>query len=157
MLVCNHGRSGGDGPLGALDAVALDAHWAANTRSAILLTQAFAAQHDGRPGGRVILLTSGQQLGPMPGEIAYAASKGALAATIAEQLADRGITVHAVNPGPVDTGYATGAEHAAIRGRFPAGRWGAPDDAARLIGWLATDDAAWITGQVLNSEGGFRR
>jgi 3-oxoacyl-[acyl-carrier protein] reductase len=41
--------------------------------------------------------------------------------------------------------------------RFPAGRWGAPDDAARLVAWLCTDDAAWVTGQVINSEGGFRR
>jgi 3-oxoacyl-[acyl-carrier protein] reductase len=51
ILVCNHARSGGDGPLGALTAAMLDAHWAVNTRSVILLAQAFAAQHDGRPGG----------------------------------------------------------------------------------------------------------
>jgi 3-oxoacyl-[acyl-carrier protein] reductase len=41
--------------------------------------------------------------------------------------------------------------------RFPGGRWGTPDDAARLVAWLCTDDGAWITGQVINSEGGFRR
>ena len=52
ILVCNHARSGGDGPLGTLDAGLLDAHWAVNTRSSILLAQAFAAQHDGRPAGR---------------------------------------------------------------------------------------------------------
>jgi len=40
---------------------------------------------------------------------------------------------------------------------MPQGRWGEPDDAARLIAWLCTDDALWITGQVINSEGGFRR
>jgi 3-oxoacyl-[acyl-carrier protein] reductase len=79
ILVCNHARSGGDGPLGTLTAAMLDAHWAVNTRSAILLAQAFAAQHDGRPGGRVVFMTSGQDLGPMTGEVAYAASKGALA------------------------------------------------------------------------------
>jgi len=48
ILVCNHARSGGDGPLGALDAALLDAHWAVNIRSRILLSQAFAARHDGR-------------------------------------------------------------------------------------------------------------
>src|ERR1700733_3754083 len=79
IMVCNHARSGGDGPLGTLDAQMLDAHWAVNTRSTILLAQTFAARHDGRPGGRVIFMTSGQDLGPMPGEVAYAASKGALA------------------------------------------------------------------------------
>jgi 3-oxoacyl-[acyl-carrier protein] reductase len=160
ILVCNHARSGGDGPLGTLDAAMLDAHWAVNTRSSILLAQAFAAQHDGRPGGRVIFLTSGQDLGPIPGEIAYATSKGALASitpTLAAQLAERAITVNAVNPGPVDTGYAMAPSWEAIRRRFPQGRWGVPDDPARLIAWLATDEAAWITGQVISSEGGFRR
>jgi 3-oxoacyl-[acyl-carrier protein] reductase len=160
ILVCNHARSGGDGPLGTLDAKMLDAHWAVNTRSSILLTQAFAARHDGRPGGRVIFMTSGQDLGPMTGEVAYAASKGALASitkTLADQLANQRITLNAVNPGPVDTGYASPEAHEAVRRHFPQQRWGVPDDPARLIAWLVTDEAVWITGQVINSEGGFRR
>jgi 3-oxoacyl-[acyl-carrier protein] reductase len=165
ILVCNHARSGGDGPLGTLTAGMLDAHWAVNTRASILLAQAFAAQHDNsRPGGRIVFMTSGQDLGPMTGEVAYAASKGALASitrTLADQLADRGTTVNTVNPGPVDTGYAAFADqpdvHEIVRRHFPQGRWGSPDDPARLIAWLVTDEAAWITGQVINSEGGFRR
>lgn len=160
ILVCNHARSGGDGPLGTLDAVMLDAHWAVNTRSAILLAQAFAAQHDGRPGGRVIFLTSGQDLGPMTGQIAYAASKGALASitrTLADHLAGQAITLNTINPGPVGTGYATPEAREMVRRHFPQGKWGTPDDPARLIGWLATDEAAWITGQTINAEGGFRR
>ena len=159
ILVCNHARSG-DSRLGTLDAALLDAHWAVNTRSTILLTQAFAARHDGRPGGRVIFMTSGQDLGPMTGEVAYAASKGALASvvkTLADQLGDQRITLNAVNPGPVDTGYASPEAHEAVRRHFPQQRWGVPDDPARLIAWLATDEAVWITGQVINSEGGFRR
>jgi 3-oxoacyl-[acyl-carrier protein] reductase len=165
ILVCNHARSGGDGPLGTLTADMLDAHWAVNTRASILLAQAFAAQHDdGRPGGRIVFMTSGQDLGPMTGEVAYAASKGALASitqTLADQPADRGITLNTINPGPVDTGYAAFADqpdvHEIVRRHFPRGRWGVPDDPARLIAWLVTDEAAWITGQVINSEGGFRR
>jgi 3-oxoacyl-[acyl-carrier protein] reductase len=165
ILVCNHARSGGDGPLGTLTADMLDAHWAVNTRASILLAQAFAAQHeDSRPGGRIVFMTSGQDLGPMTGEVAYAASKGALASitqTLADQLAERGITVNTVNPGPVDTGYAAFADqpeaHEIVRRHFPSGRWGTPDDPARLIAWLVTDEAAWITGQVINTEGGFRR
>jgi 3-oxoacyl-[acyl-carrier protein] reductase len=159
ILVCNHARSG-DSPLGTLDAALLDAHWAVNTRSTILLTQAFAARHDGRPGGRVIFMTSGQDLGPMTGEVAYAASKGALASvtkTLADQLAGQQITLNAVNPGPVDTGYASPEAYEAVRRHFPQHRWGVPDDPARLIAWLVTDEASWITGQVINSEGGFRR
>jgi 3-oxoacyl-[acyl-carrier protein] reductase len=160
VLVCNHALSGSDGPLGTLDAAALDAHHAVNTRSPILLAQAFAAQHDGRDGGRVVFLTSGQDLGPMVDEIAYAASKGALASitpTIADALADRGIAVNAVNPGPVDTGYASPEALEQVARRFPSGRWGRPDDPARLIAWLVSDEGRWVTGQVLNTEGGFRR
>jgi 3-oxoacyl-[acyl-carrier protein] reductase len=160
ILVCNHARSGDDGPLGTLTAAMLDAHWAANTRSSILLAQEFVGRHDGRPGGRIVLMTSGQDLGPMTPEVAYAASKGALASitrTLADQLADQAITLNAVNPGPVDTGYATPEAHEAVRRRFPQGRWGTPDDPARLVAWLVTDEAAWITGQVINTEGGFRR
>jgi len=160
ILVCNHARSG-HAPLGTLTAEMLDAHWAVNTRASILLAQAFAARHDdSRPGGRVVFMTSGQDLGPMTGEVAYAASKGALASitrTLADHLADRGITLNTVNPGPVDTGYAPPDVLEAVRRHFPQGRWGIPDDPARLIAWLVTDDAAWITGQVINSEGGFRR
>jgi len=160
ILVCNHARSGGDGPLGALDAKMLDTHWAVNTRATILLTQAFAARHDGRPGGRVIFMTSGQDLGPMTGEVAYAASKGALASitrTLADQLADQRITLNTVNPGPVNTGYAPPEVYEAVLRQFPQHRWGVPDDPARLIAWLVTDEASWVTGQVINSEGGFRR
>lgn len=160
ILVCNHARSGGDGPLGDLTAAMLDAHWAVNTRSCLLLAQAFAAQHDGRPGGRVVLMTSGQALGPMPGEVAYAASKAALAGvtlTLADQLADAGITVNAVNPGPVDTGYLDEELRRRLLPMFPLGRIGEPDDPARLIAWLVTDDGGWVTGQVLSTEGGFAR
>ena len=160
ILICNHARSGGDGAIGEVTAEMLDAHWAVNTRSSLLLVQAFAAQHDGRPGGRVVLMTSGQGLGPMPGEVAYAATKAALAGvtvTLADQLADVGITVNAVNPGPVDTGYMTSEVIEQIAPMFPFGRMGRPDDPARLIEWLVSDDGRWMTGQVLNTEGGFAR
>ncbi|AKN71763.1 3-ketoacyl-ACP reductase [Streptomyces sp. PBH53] len=165
ILVANHALSGCDGTLDDIDAAMLDAHWAVDTRSVLLLVQAYArtraALPQGTPGGRVVLMTSGQDLGGgMPGEIAYALQKGALASvtrSLSTALADRGITVNAVNPGPVDTGYATGGFHAAVAARFPAGSWGVPDDPARLIAWLATDEAGWITGEVINSEGGFRR
>ncbi|MGI5502916.1 SDR family oxidoreductase [Lentzea sp. CA-135723] len=160
VLVCNHARSGGDGSLAEVDAAKLDEHYAVNTRSSILLAQAFAQQWTSADGGRIVFMTSGQNLGPMPGEVAYAASKGALAAivaTLSHELADRGITVNAVNPGPTDTGWAGPELEAFVNERMPLKRWGRPDDAARLISWLCTDDAQWITGQVLNSEGGFRR
>ena len=159
VLVCNHARSS-EGDLAEVTAAELDAAFAVNTRAVLLLVKAFAARHDGRPGGRVVLFTSGQQLGPMNNELAYATSKAALAGitlTLADTLADKGITVNTVNPGPTDTGYASPQIVERVARLFPAGRWGTPEDAARLVTWLCTDDAAWITGQVINSEGGFRR
>lgn len=160
VLVCNHALTGEDGPLGELTTTELDRHWAVDARSAILLAQAFANRHDGRRGGAIVFLSSGQHLGPLPGEIAYAAAKAALAGvttTLADQLADRGIRVNTVNPGPVDTGYLTEEMWRAVAPMFPFGRYGHPDDPARLISWLVTDEARWITGQVLNTEGGFGR
>ncbi len=103
-----------------------------------------------------MLVTSGAHLGPMTSEVAYAVSKGALAvatATLAAELAERGIRVNAVNPGPTATGWTEGIEPT----RMPFGRWGEPDDAARLVAWLCSDDGRWVTGQVISSEGGFRR
>ncbi|ALE86011.1 SDR family oxidoreductase [Pseudonocardia sp. HH130629-09] len=160
VLICNHALTGEDGTLGAVTAEQLDAHWAVDARSSILLAQAFVQQHDGRPGGSIVFLTSGQELGPLPGEVAYAAAKSAMAGlttTIADELADLGIRVNTVNPGPVDTGYLTHDMWRLVAPMFPFGRYGRPDDPARLIVWLATDEAAWITGQTINTEGGFGR
>jgi 3-oxoacyl-[acyl-carrier protein] reductase len=160
VLVCNQALSGSDGAIGELTAADLDRHWAVDARASILLAQAFAARHERGRTGSIVFVTSGQDLGPMRGEVAYAAAKAAIAGvarTIADQLADRGIRVNAVNPGPVDTGYLDAPARRTLAARFPFGRIGAPDDAARLVAWLATDEAAWITGQTLHSEGGFRR
>jgi 3-oxoacyl-[acyl-carrier protein] reductase len=158
ILVVSHARSGMGG-VADLTAAEIDAHLHENVRAPLLLVREFAARHDdSRGGGRVVLLTSGQHLGAMAGEVAYAASKGALqqvTATLADELAGRGITVNAVNPGPTDTGWGIGAEDPSEL--MPSGRWGEPDDAARLIAWLCSEDARWITGQTIDSEGGFRR
>jgi 3-oxoacyl-[acyl-carrier protein] reductase len=157
LLIVNHARSG-RGRLPQVTPAELDAFLHENVRAAILLAKEFAAQHDGRPGGRIVLMTSGQHLGPMSGEVAYAVSKGALhqaTLTLADELIERGITVNTVNPGPTDTGWEIADWDP--RPAMPLGRWGEPDDAARLIAWLCSDEAAWITGQVINSEGGFRR
>ena len=158
ILVVNHARSG-HGRLAELTATEIDAFLHENVRAALLLVREFAARHDdSREGGRVVLMTSGQHLAPMSREVAYAVSKGALqqaTMTLADELADRGITVNTVNPGPTDTGWGLADQDPAQR--MPSGRWGEPDDAARLVAWLCSDDAGWITGQTINSEGGFRR
>jgi 3-oxoacyl-[acyl-carrier protein] reductase len=158
ILVNNATHSTSDG-YEALDAATLDAHYAVNMRGTMLLRAEFARRYPGGPGGRIINLTSGQNLGPMPGELAYGATKAALVAftlSLSHALWPRGITVNAVNPGPTDTGWMSDDLKQALLTRFP-GRLGQPEDAARLIAFLASDAAGWITGQTINSEGGFIR
>ncbi len=160
MLVANHARSSSQ-DLIHLTAEEIDLSFAVNARATVLLAQAFAARHDdGRRGGRIVLFTSGQDLGPMPEELPYVLSKGAIhqvTMSLAAALAGRAITVNAVNPGPTDTGWVTGELHRAIARRFPDGRWNEPSDAAAVVAWLVSDDARRITGQIIDAEGGFRR
>jgi 3-oxoacyl-[acyl-carrier protein] reductase len=143
-----------------LDAETLDAHYAVNVRAMALLSVGFARRYPGGPGGRIVNFSSGQSLGPMPEELAYIASKGAIEAftrTLAVEVGHKGITVNAVNPGPTDTGWISEELEQELIAKFPLGRIGQPEDAARLVAFLASDEAAWITGQIINSEGGFVR
>ena len=93
-VVVNHAH-GSNQSLGTTTADELDRAWAVNARATVLLAQAFAESHDdNRPNGR-ILFGSGEHLGPMPGELPYVLSKGAVqqvTRTLADELADRRIT-----------------------------------------------------------------
>jgi 3-oxoacyl-[acyl-carrier protein] reductase len=126
-----------------------------------LLCAAFVRRYretrDAHAFGRIINLTSGQGVGPMPGELAYAASKGAVEAftvSLSAEVAPLSITVNAVDPGITDTGWIPEELRQKWREEAPLGRVGIPDDAARLIRFLASAEAGWITGQVLHSRGG---
>lgn len=135
----------------------VDRHYRVNVRGIMLLCQAFASRWPGGAGGRIVNLTSGQGAGPMPGNLAYAATKGAVDAfttSLSVELMPRGVTVNAVDPGPTDTGWMTPELRRELARQSPAGRISQPDDAARLICWLASDQAAWVTGQVIRSRGG---
>ncbi|BCJ32561.1 3-ketoacyl-ACP reductase [Actinocatenispora thailandica] len=152
-------------PLAEITAEEIDRHLSVNTRGSLLLVKHFAAAYRqqvelGGPGGRVVLFSSGQRLGPMPDELAYIASKGAIEAltlSLSASVAGQGITVNAINPGPCDTGYASGEVYERVAAAFPTGRWGTPADVAPVVGWLCSAEAGWITGQVIDVEGGFRR
>lgn len=152
-LVAAHARSASGG-LGALTAAEIDRSYAVNARATLLLVQAAA-----RAGvRRVVLFTTGVHHEAMANEIAYAASKAAvqgITRSLARALAPGGATVNCINPGPVDTGYADEAARAAVAARMPMKRWGTPRDIAPVVAWLLSDDAAWITGQTLNVDGGW--
>jgi 3-oxoacyl-[acyl-carrier protein] reductase len=169
ILVCNHARSGGDGSLLETTAEKLDGHWAVNARSTLLLTKRFAELFawDGTEEntGRAIWFTSGQLFGPMANELAYVASKAALAGSTqsaAAELLGRGVLLNTVNPGPTNTGYldpeSTDRPEILdeLKAAMPLGRFGAPDDVARLIAWLVGPDGRWVVGEVMSSDGGFR-
>lgn len=129
-----------------------DRHFAVNTRASWLLLQAFAVQVPAS-GGRVVALTSDHVVGNVP----YGASKGALDRIViaaARELAPLGITANLVNPGPVDTGWMDDETRAALTAAQPSGRLGTPDDAARLVRFLVSDEGRWVTGQLIMSDGG---
>lgn len=107
----------------------LDKHYKINVRATTLLSIQFARFFKKKKGGRIINLTSGQFRGPMPGELAYATTKGAIDAmtiTLSAELAPLGITVNAINPGPTDTGWMTKAIKDELTPKFPFGRIGEP-------------------------------
>jgi 3-oxoacyl-[acyl-carrier protein] reductase len=144
-----------------LTAEVLDKHYQVNIRGTMLLSAEFARRfRKNTRGGRIINLTSGQSLGPMAGNIAYATTKGAIdtfTLTLSAEVASKGITVNAVNPGPTDSGWMNDGVKDYILTKSPMGRTGMPQDAARLISFLASDEAEWVTGQIIHSEGGFQR
>lgn len=115
----------------------------------------FEKAFPGKSGGRIINLVS---KGPNPNNLAYIASKGmmiAITEPLSVGLAPIGITVNSVDPGPTDSGWMDEATKAHLSQLFPTGNVGKPDDVARLIKFLASDESGWITGQVIKSEGGF--
>jgi 3-oxoacyl-[acyl-carrier protein] reductase len=158
ILVNNAAHSTRDGYLG-LTRETIDAHYAVNVRATALLSTEVARRWPGGPG-RIINLTSGQSQGPMPEELSYATSKGAVEAltvSLSAGVAPLGITVNAINPGPTDTGWMTPELKKVLLPKFGLGRIGEPADAARLVAFLASDEGGWITGQIIHSEGGFLR
>jgi acetoacetyl-CoA reductase len=130
------------------------------------LTGAFRAVQACLPGmrergrGRVVVISSGAARGGLPGQVAYAASKAGLLGmvkTLAAENARRGITVNAILPGMVATEKVLAMPPAVlerVNAALPAGRMGDPAEVAALVSFLASDDAAYITGQEIGIDGG---
>ncbi|PPA69886.1 SDR family oxidoreductase [Jeotgalibacillus proteolyticus] len=136
----------------------LDDHYRINVRAVTFLTSQFVQLFEGDRGS-IINLTTGWSQGPMPEELSYVLTKSAvetLTYTLASTLAEKGITINAINPGPTNSGWMNDEIKKEILAQSPSGRLGEPKDAANLVAFLASDRAQWVTGQVIHSEGGFR-
>jgi 3-oxoacyl-[acyl-carrier protein] reductase len=154
-LVLAHTFDSGGGLLDVTSEL-IDQHMAVSVRGSLLLMKAFVEQLPTGTPGRVVIFTSGP---PQNGAIAYAAGKGALewiTYSAATELGARGVTVNAINPGPNQSGWMTPEIELEASQRTPLGRAGRPADAAALVSFLLSEDAAFINGQVITSDGGHR-
>ncbi len=107
--------------------------------------------------GRIINISSVASITGNRGQVNYAAAKGALNSatkSLALELASRGITVNAVAPGLIDAGMAEGFDAALIERMVPMKRAGRADEVAALVAFLASNDAGYISGQVISINGG---
>jgi 3-oxoacyl-[acyl-carrier protein] reductase len=154
MLVMCHCESVDSGLLDTT-VESFDRHAAVNARATWLLIREFGLRYRAASGrGRIIAFTSDHTVGNVP----YGASKGSLdriTLAAAREFADLGVTANVINPGPTDTGWISPALRARVERQSPLGRVGLPDDAARLVSFLCSDEGRWINGQLLHSDGGF--
>jgi NAD(P)-dependent dehydrogenase (short-subunit alcohol dehydrogenase family) len=132
-----------------------------NLTGSFLTARAAASRMVAQASGRIIQIGSiSGQRGNMGG-IAYGASKAAVmhvCKVLAVELSSRGVMVNAIAPGPIETGIST---HGPTRkkgylDRIPAGRYGTVEAVANAALFLASDECQWMTGHILNVDGGFR-
>ncbi len=148
------------GAIGEVPVEGFDRAVAVNARAPFLILQAASGVLS--TGGRIINISSGVTSSPQPGSALYAATKAfveQLTKVAAVELAPRQITVNAVAPGTTTTGRLaelTDDQRAVAGASFGLGRIGEPADTAGLVAFLASEDAAFITGQVIHNTGAQR-
>jgi len=149
-------------PLGGINLESLHDVWNLNVRTAIQVTQHFIEDLKKQKSGRIINIGSRAMYGSKD-RTSYAAAKSALVGctrTWALELANYGITVNCVAPGPIETDLfrktrpkGSDAEKALLA-KIPLGRIGTPEDVANAVSFLLSDSSSFITGQVINVDGG---
>ncbi|WP_436641339.1 3-oxoacyl-[acyl-carrier-protein] reductase [Microbaculum sp. FT89] len=133
---------------------------AVNLTAAFRLTRAAVKGMMRRRSGRIIGITSVVGVTGNPGQGNYAAAKAGMigmSKSLAQEVASRGITVNCVAPGFIETAMTDALnekQREAVLGRVPAGRLGTSDDIAAAVLYLASDEAAYVTGQTLHVNGG---
>jgi 3-oxoacyl-[acyl-carrier protein] reductase len=158
-ILVNNAGMGVAASLEAIELADYDRCFAVNVRGVFVAIKA-AARHMQR-GGRIITIGSiNADHIPFAGGAVYAATKAAVAGLtrgVARDLGPRGITVNVIQPGPVDTDMnpADGPWAAAAKAAMALGEYGAPDDIAALVAFVASPQARFITGASLNIDGGY--
>lgn len=159
ILVNNAGITR-DGLLMTMKDEAFDAVIDTNLKGTFLCMRAVARTMMRQKYGRIVNLSSVVGLHGNAGQVNYAASKAGvigMTKSMAKELATRGITVNAVAPGFIETDMTAAmadAAKSATLAAIPMGRLGAAEDVAKAVAFLASEEAAYITGQVLAIDGG---
>lgn len=107
--------------------------------------------------GRIINITSLSGIKGLPGQTNYSAAKGGLIAAtkaLAQETARKKVTVNAVAPGFIATDMTKDLDEAELRKMIPAGRFGKPEEVAAIVGFLASEESGYITGEVISVNGG---
>ncbi len=138
-------------------AESIDRHFDVNAKACALMMQQYLARHIDRKAewGRIISLTT---VLAHAWNISYAASKRALVSytlSAAQEMGKYGTTANVVCPGATQTGYITPEEERRCVARTPLKRLGLPEDIADVIVFLASEQAHWLTGQLIYASGGF--
>jgi len=108
-------------------------------------------------GGRIVNMASLSGVKGLPGQTNYSAAKAALIGAtkaLAQEVAPRNITVNAIAPGFIETDMTRDLPQEELKKLIPAGRFGKPEEVAAVVAFLASDEAAYITGEVININGG---
>jgi 3-oxoacyl-[acyl-carrier protein] reductase len=147
-------------PVSLVSAAEIDRHFVINSRAYALLMSEYIQcyMRRGGSGGRIINLST-DAAHAHESNVSYAASKHAIESytrSAAIEVGKYGITVNVVAPGPVQTGYITPQVEKSLAAGTPLGRLGLPGDIADVVVFLASEDARWLTGQVLYAGGGWR-
>ncbi len=150
---------GGSG-IHLITAATIDAHFAVNARAYALMMSQYLNRYLKREAesGRVINVST-DAAHAHPANISYAASKHAIESysrSAADEMGKYGITVNIVAPGPIQTGYITPGAEADIAANTSLRRVGEPEDVADVIIFFASEQARWLTGQLLYVGGGWR-
>jgi 3-oxoacyl-[acyl-carrier protein] reductase len=146
--------------VGLISGASIDGHFAVNARAYALMMSEYIQRYLSRQGrwGRIINVST-DAAHAHASSLSYAASKHAIESysrSAAAEVGKYGITVNIVAPGPIQTGWLTPDQETAISAGTPLRRCGTPQDVADVMVFLASDQAHWLTGQLLYVGGGWR-